>query len=403
FIGLSVEELWPVGYNTGLADFEYNFNEKHYEIDDPAVAEFWTSGLPNTPFYIRSTVAGHSAGYMITPVLGNEIIKAVADMSDELQYYLLIQARIENAGGLPPSTPVVTFHIYEDGQYSPDDPPPDDDHEFRAPLAPDEEPLGAPGYLPPIPAASCYQNSFYDHSLVLTVADFNGSEQDQWVWHDSTFRLHSYATPNCDALYGVRSRVEVEWHGNVDFYLDEFQLHSTYNHALFHGPDQVTIRSDIQSNFQAGYDQHDLPPSSNSLFRWYQDEIRLTAFHAFGELTQLARSQIGDNDLGIISSQSDYRVQRLDDYQYFAYGDPREFAAHFYPIGGDGGGRKLGPALCTSALSYSLRAFSLNKVSSIYRLSVGSGRPRPLLNYPSDTFNIMQCIQAITQNRDCLY
>ena len=127
-----------------------------------------------------------------------------------------------------------------------------------------------------------------DKTFTLTVGDFNGSTDYQTILVGSAY-LHSYGS-------GFLPHVDVRWCGNVDFYLDGFELRSWYNKRLFKDPDSTVTFNEIKEDFAKGYNRNG--GSLGILYRLYVDEPKYNEYCSYGKLNELAREEVGKSIAG---------------------------------------------------------------------------------------------------------
>ena len=297
-------ECWPIGYDSKLRDYERHLSRNYYTIANSAYGSLGEEILPDSTIYYFYSLAGvHSAG----KVLDGSAFKAGYWRYGGVPIRLLIKAKIDHISGLADTVPVVSFIVYE--------------KDFKESNVIDEL---FSAHSPSYPDASGGDDLPSSYELTFTVGDFSTPGE----WENI---LHSTVMNQLDEASLFSTCVDMIWHGNVDFYLDGFELRSQKNFDITYAPSASDHLNMIQSQImnRSPYNGQ----SRGLVWNYYFDEPWYNQYQSYGILNAMihntypSQSLTGATGGRLPSDLSKYRYLESTGNAFLMY--------NFYPFDGE--------------------------------------------------------------------
>lgn len=302
YIHKGYQEIWPIG-QPSLGEYEQHISEQMYDEDNiySARCNFVIGTTSDDPNYLEMLVSEHNPGIILD---GSDLTagywRAQADI------FLRFRGFIDNVAGTGPEDPVVTFYIYESDNTTREIPV---EEESNHPDLSDE--------------SVSEQYTLASHSFTFTVSDF--STPGEWEMLATPFMddLNVYSN---ETNY-VRTHVDMEWHGNVDFYLDGFELRSEHNRRLFVAPNSSEYISAMEYSFNNANTYNGA--QNDILYRYYYDEPFFNMYRSLGKTSDIADSAVG---VRYLSATAGRGVRGVEQFNYIDEAKPQEVLYNYYPI-----------------------------------------------------------------------
>lgn len=314
YIKKGYQEIWPVGFNINENDFERHLNDAYYLLDGDLFsrAEFYfDNGGTNYDYnddiyYIRSLVGTHVAGQ----VLDGAGFWAGYWRYSNIDINLFIEGFIDNIGTAEPTDTVVTFNLYEM------------DNSTNNELLNEHQSVHPGSYEETATTLPTLNN----YSISFLVSDFLTPGELEYLKHPFNMDFNSHTSQT----NRIKTHVDMVWHGNVDFYLDGFELRSHNNQNLFTSSDSLSYYNTISNSFSLAYNLNG--GQLGMLHSFHLDEPRLNEYHSLGKLNELAKETTETEILGAIAA---WGVRGIRKYKYLDFVDPSTVIFNFYPIYGE--------------------------------------------------------------------